>query len=97
MKAILKHHAYALRLPRQEAKALAQAHAKSTLSRNQLIIQCVRHALPEVVVKFQPKPVPLTNVEPLPDEVLDRIYSNPERDEAGIDRFIKAQAFGGRD
>ena len=92
-----KHHAYALRLPRPEAKALADAQAKSGLSLNQLIIQCVRHALPEVVAKFRPKPAPLTNVEPLPDEVWDRIYSQPERDEAGIERFMKAQTFGGRD
>ena len=33
----------------------------------------------------------------LPDEVLDRYYSRPERDEAGIDRLIKAQATGSRD
>ena len=92
-----KHHAYALRLPRPEARALTKAQTESGLSRNQLIIQCVRHALPDVVAKFRPKPVPLTNVEPLPDEVLDRIYSNPDRDETGLDRFIKAQAYGGRD
>ena len=93
-----KHHAYALRLPRQEAKALKEAQAKSGLSRNQLIVQCVRHALPDVVAKFRPKPVPLTNVEPLPDEVLERIYSNPERDdEDGIRRLIAAQPIGGED
>jgi hypothetical protein len=39
----------------------------------------------------------ITNVDPLPDEVLERIYSQPERDEAGIERMIKAQAFGGED
>ena len=94
----MKHHAYALRLPRPEAKALTEAQAKSGLSRNQLIIQCVRHALPEVVAKFRPKPAPLTNVEPLPDEVLDRIYSKrEEEDEEGVRRFMKAQAFGGDD
>lgn len=91
------YQAYALRLPRHEARALAEAQAKSGLSRNQLIIQCVRQALPEVVAKNLPPQARLTNVEPLPDEVLDRIYSKPERDEAGVDRLIESQAFGGRD
>jgi len=94
----IKHHAYALRLPRQEAKALAEAQAKSGLSRNQLIIQCVREALPDVLAKFLPKPGRLTNVEPLPDEVWDRIYSKPEEeDEAGVRQLMAAQAFGGED
>jgi len=93
----VKHHAYALRLPRQEAKALAEAQAKSGQSRNQLIIQCVRQALPDVVAKFLPPSGRITNVDPLPDEVLERIYSQPERDEAGIERLMKAQASGGRD
>ena len=93
----IKHHAYALRLPRQEAKALAEAQAKSGQSRNQLIIQCVRQALPDVVAKFLPPSGRITNVDPLPDEVLERIYSQPERDEAGIERLMKAQASGGRD
>jgi hypothetical protein len=93
-----KHHAYALRLPRPEAKALAKAQAESGLSRNQLIIQCVRQALPDVVAKLLPKPARLTNVEPLPDEVLERIYSNPERDdEVSIRRLIAAQPLGGED
>jgi chaperonin GroEL (HSP60 family) len=92
-----KYHAYALRLPRPEAKALAKAQAECGLSRNQLIIQCVRQALADVVAALRAKEGRITNVDPLPDEVLERIYSNPERDEAGIDRFAKAQAFGGRD
>ncbi len=39
----------------------------------------------------------VTNVDPLPDEVLDRYYWRPERDEVGVDRLIKAQATGGRE
>jgi len=38
----------------------------------------------------------ITNVDPLPDEVLERIYSRPERDERGLNRWVKAQATGGR-
>jgi hypothetical protein len=93
-----KHHPYALRLPRQEARALAEAQAKSGQSRNTLIIQCVRQALPEVVAKFVPPFARVTNVDPLPDEILERLYGKPdEEDEKGVRRFMAAQAFGGDD
>ena len=40
----------------------------------------------------------ITNVDPLPKEVLERIYrKREEEDEEGVRRFIKAQAFGGED
>ena len=40
----------------------------------------------------------ITNVDPLPKAVLERFYSQPEEDdEEGVQRFIKAQAFGGDD
>lgn len=94
----VKHHPYALRLPRQEARALAEAQAKSGQSRNTLIIQCVRLALPDVVAKFIPQSLRVTNVDPLPNEVLERIYANSdEEDEKGVRRFMAAQAFGGDD
>lgn len=77
---------------------MAKAQAKSGQSRNQLIIQCVRQALPDVVAKFLPPAARITNVEPLPDKILDRIYSQPgEEDEKGVRRFMAAQVFGGDD
>ena len=39
----------------------------------------------------------VTNVDPLPDKVLAECYARPERDEAGIERLIKAQPKGVRD
>lgn len=39
----------------------------------------------------------ITNVDPLPEDVLERIYSRPERDERGLDRYVAAQPRGGRD
>jgi hypothetical protein len=91
----IKHHAYALRLPRQEAKALAEAQSKSGQSRNTLIIQCVRQALPDVVAKFLPQSARVTNVEPLPVSVLKRIYFEAdEEDEEGVKRFVAAQPLG---
>jgi len=94
----VKHHAYALRLPRQEARALTEAQARSRQSRNTLIIQCVRQALPDIVAKFMPQSARVTNGDPLPDEVLERLYAKPdEADEKGVRRFMAAQAFGGDD
>jgi hypothetical protein len=35
----------------------------------------------------------VTNVDPLPDDVLDRIYSRRDDDEEGTKKFIAAQSF----
>ena len=65
---------------------------------NQLILACVRVALPRVTESLKPGGGRITNVEPLPAAVLDRIYSRPEEeDEAGVQRLMAAQAFGGKD
>ena len=69
---------------------------------NQLILACVRVALPRVVESLKPGAGMgtgrITNVDPLPDEVMDRLYrEREEEDEAGVRLFIKAQAFGGQD
>ena len=34
---------------------------------------------------------------PLTEEILDRIYSRPERDQRSLDRWIRGQAAGARD
>jgi len=34
----------------------------------------------------------ITNVDPLPEDVLERIYSRPERDARGLDHWVAAQA-----
>jgi hypothetical protein len=34
----------------------------------------------------------ITNVDPLPEDVLERIYSRPERDDQGLDHWVAAQA-----
>ena len=88
---------YPLRLPIADAQSLATASEQTAQPVSQLIIQCVRRALADVVASNRPKSNRLTNVDPLPDAVLDRIYSQPERDEAGLERFTRAQAVGGRD
>jgi hypothetical protein len=58
--------------------------------------QSMKLGLDQLVRSLAPQPR-ITNVDPLPDEVMDRYYSRPERDEAGINRLIDAQATGGPD
>jgi len=77
MSATPKHHPYALRIPAPDAKELAKAHKSSGQSINQLIMLCVRKALPEVLANFSPNRR-VTNVPPLPVKELRRIYSSKD-------------------
>ena len=77
MSATTKHHPYALRIPAQEAKELAKAQKVSGQSINQLIMLCVRKALPEVLANFSTSQR-VTNVPPLPVKELRRIYSGKD-------------------
>ena len=82
MSATLKHHPYALRIPAQDARALAKAQKLSGESINQLLILCLRKALPELMASFQ-SAERVTNVPPLSVMELRRIYQG--RDElAGV-------------
>jgi len=67
------------------------------LSKADVMRQSMKLGLPKLRERLSPRSDRVTNVEPLPEAVLKRIYSRPDRDEAGIDRWIKAQATGGRD
>ena len=72
-----KHHPYALRLPAQEAKDLTRAQKASGESVNQLIVLCVRKALPEVLASFS-RDQRVTNVAPLPVAELRKIYARAD-------------------
>ena len=90
------HHATVLEQP--EEKALKQAKEKTGLSINQLLSACVREALPVICAKHANKNGRVTNVDPLPDHVLEKIYrERDEQDEKGVRRFMAVQAFGGED
>jgi hypothetical protein len=77
MSAILKHHPYALRIPAQDAGALAKVQELSGESINQLLILCLRKALPELMVSFQ-STERATNVPPLSVTELRRIYQGKD-------------------
>lgn len=75
---------YASRLPSDAARRLAEAKKVTGLSVNDLIVQCVRINLATVASALAPKPGRVTNVEPLPKAVLDRIYSTRKDDTEGL-------------
>jgi hypothetical protein len=71
--------------------------AKATgLSQQDVMQRSIQAGLPQVREQLGGTDR-VTNVDPLPSELMERIYSNPERDEAGIDKFIAGQPKGVRD
>jgi len=70
---LTKHHAYALRIPVQQARELTKAQKISGQSINQLVMLCVRRALPEVISTFALQSR-ITNVDPLPAATWRKIY-----------------------
>jgi hypothetical protein len=77
MSSNVKHHPYALRIPVDDARELTKAQKISGQSINQLVVLCVRKALPEVVSAFR-SPGRITNVQPLPATAWRRIYARKD-------------------
>jgi hypothetical protein len=73
------------------------AAEESNVSMQDVFRQSTRLGLPKFREQHSQASGRITNVDPLPDEVLERIYSAPERDEEGIERLVKAQPKGVRD
>jgi hypothetical protein len=79
---------------------LVRAAAKKTgLSQQDVMRGTLRQYVPAFCEQFKAKDSErITNVDPLPRKVLERLYrEREEEDEAGVQLFIKAQAFGGED
>jgi hypothetical protein len=92
----MKAETVPLAMPKDLLNEVRRAAKQTNLSMADTMRQSMRLGLDKLVQQLG-RGQRITNVDPLPDEVLDRYYSRPERDEAGIDRLIKAQATGGRD
>ncbi len=87
---------FPLAMPKELLSQVRRAARKTGLSMADTMRQSMSLGLDRLVRELAPNQR-ITNVDPLPDDVLDRYYSRPERDEVGIDRLVKAQATGGRD
>ena len=85
-------------MPGDLLEDIRAAARKTHLSQEDVIRQSVQLGLPKLVEGFNRESGRVTNVDPLPDEVLERIYANrDEEDEEGVKRFMAAQSFGGED
>jgi hypothetical protein len=92
----MRSKTFPLAMPKELLSEVRRAAKKTGLSMADTMRQSMKLGLDRLVRNLAPEPR-ITNVDPLPNNVLDRYYSRPERDEAGIDQLIKAQATGGRD
>ena len=68
---------YALRIPEASAQQIDRLCAAGLASFNQVVCLCVQTALPTVAAKLTPE-ARITNVDPLPREVLDAYYGRPD-------------------
>ena len=92
--ATTKEYRYPLRMPAADSKALAEVVKATGHSINSVLLLAVRKGLPLARKTLCAEQGRVTNVDPLPKSVLDRIYSQPDRDEAGEERFVRGQAKG---
>jgi hypothetical protein len=92
----MKSETFPLAMPKDLLGEVRAAARKTGLSLADTMRQSMKLGLDRLVQQLG-KQRRLTNVDPLPDEMLERIYSRPERDERGLSRWVKAQAIGGRD
>src|SRR5437763_240683 len=92
----MKSETFPLNIPGDLLAEVRQAARKTKLSMADVMRQSMKLGLDKLVRELASERC-ITNVEPLPDDVLDRYYDRPERGEETIDRMIKAQIRGGRD
>ena len=92
----MKSETVPLAMPKDLLSEVRRAAKQTRLSMADTMRQSMRLGLNKLVEQLG-MTQRITNVDPLPDEVLDRIYSRPERNERGLNRWVKAQATGGRD
>ena len=92
----MKSETVPLAMPGDWLREIRRAAKQTRLSMADTMRQSMRLGLNKLVEQLGDGQR-ITNIDPLPDKVLERIYSRPERDERGLNRWVKAQAKGGRD
>jgi hypothetical protein len=87
-----KDYKYALRLPDEDAQAVALVCQESRASFNRVVSLCVRKALPLVRETLATQTGRVTNINPLPAKVAKRLYKQKDDDAEAIRLFMAAQA-----
>ena len=91
----MKSETYPLPMPGDLAAQVKKAAKETGLSKADVMRQSIRIGIPQLVGRLSKKS-PLTNVEPLPDEVLDRLYKerDDDADLDGVKKLMAAQPLG---
>ncbi len=83
---------FSLRLPPEDQPAIEAVVRESGTSINDVLVLAIRKGLAGARHALCADRGRVCAVEPLPEEVLDRIYRQPDDDEAGTRAFQRAQA-----
>lgn len=87
----MKSETYPLALPPALLREIRRTAKETGLSLADAMRQSLKLGLPKLREQLAAGRV--TNVDPLPDEVQERIYSQPDEDEEGTRKFMAAQSF----
>lgn len=87
----MKSETYPLALPPPLLKEIRRTAKETGLSLADAMRQSLKLGLPKLREHLMVARV--TNIDPLPDHVLERIYSQPDFDPELTDQFIKSQSF----
>ena len=86
----MKSETYPLALPPPLLREIRRTAKQTGLSLAEAMRQSLRLGLPKLREQLSSNRI--TNVDPLPEAILERIYSTTE-DDAVVKRFIAAQSF----
>jgi len=92
----MKSETVPLAMPKDLLSEVRRTAEQTGLSMADTMRQSMKLGLHKLVERLG-KTQRITNVDRLPDEILEKIYSRPERDERGLNRWVRAQATGSRD
>jgi hypothetical protein len=92
----MKSETFPLAMPKDLLSEVRRTAERTGLSMADTMRQSMKLGLHKLVEQLG-ETRRITNVDPLPDAILEKTYSRPERDERGLNRWVKAQATGSRD
>jgi hypothetical protein len=91
----MKSVAYPLQVPTDLMNEVGSTAKSLNLSKADVLRQSIKLGLPRLRKQLSAQIGRVTNVDPLPTAVLDRLYRERQDDDGSIRRFIKAQPLKG--
>jgi hypothetical protein len=93
----MKGVAYPLQMPTDLMAEVGSAAKSLNLSKADVLRQSIKLGLPRLKEQLSARAGRVTNVDPLPTAILDRLYCEREDDDESIRRLIKAQPLKGEE